>query len=80
MNQKVNKKVVSITKKNDCKSIGNIILRFLQFYTKSPYIIKSVIAIDNMILLSSKNYYFLVKYILEKDRTLHNIGGFIYIV
>lgn len=75
-----NDKRILICHISNIKSIGNIILRFLQFYTKKPYIIKSLIAIDNTILLSSKNYYFLVKYILEKDGMPHNIGGFIYIV
>ena len=75
-----NDKSILICHISNIKSIGNIILRFLQFYTKKPYIIKSLIAIDNTILLSSKNYYFLVKYILEKDSMPYNIGGFIYIV
>lgn len=76
-----NDKRILICHISNIKSIGNVILRFLQFYTKKPYIIKSIIAIDNTISPFRKNYYFLVKYILDKDTgNTNNIGGFLYIV
>ena len=76
-----NDKRILICHISNIKSIGNFVLRFVQFYTKTPYIIKSIIAIDNTISPFRKNYYFLVKYILDKDTgNTNNIGGFLYIV